>query len=120
MPKIKNQLDYKARFALGEAIKANGQMVGEYWAYNDGWSDERVAKELAVTDNNVRAARLALFGELKRGSPPGTNPIARLFDQMTAVEARLAEVERQLAASKKGKGTDQSSGIFPIAANGHR
>jgi hypothetical protein len=100
----KNQLDYKARFAVGEAIKANGQMVGEYWVYNEGWSDERVAKELSVTEHNVGAARRALFGELKRGSPPGTNPIARLFDNMAAMEARLAEVERQLAAPSKGKG----------------
>jgi hypothetical protein len=115
----KNQLDYKTRFAVGETIKANGQMVGEYWTYTEGWSDERVAKELSVTDLNVKAARRALFGELKRGSPPGTNPIARLFDKLTAMEARLAEVERQLAAPSKGK----VIAAVPVQnnfANGHR
>ncbi len=82
---IKHVMDYATVVAVADVIKAHCKRTETGSAvYDEGWNDERVAKETGVTIANATSLRFKLIGTFNKPAQ------GFLFDQ------RLAAVEEVL------------------------
>jgi hypothetical protein len=83
-PKVKQRqyLTFTRRMQIYNFIKTIGKASGEFWEYQNGWSDQRVAEQFEVSHGNVVTVRQEL-GKLKTYS--GAPYAAKLKDLETMV-----------------------------------
>lgn len=79
----KNVMNYRTIFAVGNLIKDHCRVVDQQGVqYEDGWDDERIAKESGATVLNVKGLREKILGKLYK-APTRDSLEARI----TALEA---------------------------------
>ncbi len=101
-----DRMTVQQTFGILKMLEANGKKVGEYWEFNDGWSDERIAREFKVPATAVAYRRKEAFGQLRRGSRFDGNPelAAKLETLETSAQAtRVAiyKLEKRCEALEK-------------------
>ena len=91
-------------FKVLKMIEANGSLHDGYWAYNDGWSDDRVARETSVEIATIRRRRQQVFGEMRRGSPHSETNTTRIDTLEVGAQAQRVktfELERRVESMEK-------------------
>lgn len=82
----RDRLSSSQQFAVMKLIEANGEKRGEYWIYNPGWDDERVAKEAGGANIfGVARCRKQVFGLLRKTGPTGHD------DKFEEIESQLRQ-----------------------------
>jgi hypothetical protein len=87
------RLSSKQAFAVMKLIEEHGKKEGDYWIYNEGWDDERVAAETDCNLFGVRHRRKEVFGNLRHGQT-GTRV------EIAGLEARIATLELESKTSR--------------------
>jgi hypothetical protein len=86
--KMKRQyLSFSQRVQIYNFIQTVGMVKGEYWEYNEGWSDAKVAEQFKASLGNVITVRQEL-GKLK------TFTGAVYFNRIAELEARIETLEQ--------------------------
>lgn len=85
------------RATTAELIRIHGALVAvlskaedDLWAYKDGYTDKKVAKELGLKEASVRKVRRDVFGDLRKHRPVGR------YQRITDVASRLADLEERM------------------------
>ncbi len=92
-------------FAIGKEMEKVLTKDGEYWVYAEGHSDQTFADAYGVNIATIRRVRADLFGELERGN----NFFYALQQRVVALEARIAELERERRVSTYINGTQPNA-----------
>lgn len=94
----KSVMDYGAIVDAGALIRAHCRKDDSGFAvYEDGWSDERVHKELGTaTISNIVGLRRRLIGNTRRIS---TAPDAAQARRIELLEGRVAELENSVLSA---------------------
>lgn len=111
----RNRMSQAAQFAAMKLIEANGRRDGQYWQYNDGWNDLRIATEVnkslgeSCSELSIAYRRTQVFGKLKptpgSGGTRESHAVAigelRIADQaqrvaMYRLERRIEHMEKAL------------------------
>lgn len=90
-----------SRLSQGDTFKAlkmleeHGKMVGEFFEYEIGWDDDRVAKELGCSVQQIEYRRKEVFGNLKKARHGRDAEIEALEARVETldVEARALRVK---------------------------
>jgi hypothetical protein len=107
------------RFQIIEALKANGATDGKYWKFAEGWSDERIARQVECGEQQVAVIRRDCLGDIKptAANTGGIMPI--VWDRIKGLEARVQQLE---AAAKRPEHEDTTrlvmSHTLPFRPNG--
>lgn len=56
-------------YHLNKTIEAHGKREGDYWEYEVGWDDQRVADEVGVAVYHVSKRRRDIFGDIRSRAP---------------------------------------------------
>lgn len=56
----KQYLNFGQRVEVYKFIEAIGKVNGEFWEYNEGWNDSKVAEHFKYTQGNVITVRMEL------------------------------------------------------------
>lgn len=92
-------------FRLMKLIEANGQMDGDWWVYNDGWSDERISEETGIGIQPIRSRRQQVFGKMRERQGGRRSKDERTLDelrvQMQALRVADHEQQKRLEALEK-------------------
>lgn len=100
-----------AEFKALKLIEEHGTVTDGYYAYNDGWSDERIAREISCSASVVAHRRKAVFGQIKRGGADGeTNSkrIDTLDITVASLARRLETIEKAFTLLTKSGSTGLS------------
>jgi hypothetical protein len=82
------------RFQVMETLKANGAKDGDkWWSYAEGWSDERIAKQVDCGETQVASIRRDCFGDIKPTPQPGHSPLSVLFAELKSLRKRVETLE---------------------------
>lgn len=109
----RNKMSQAAQFAAMKLIEANGRREGQYWQYNDGWNDIRIANEVNkslganYSETSIAYRRTQIFGKLKplpgSGGTRETHAVAigelRIADQARRVE--IYQLQRRIEHMEK-------------------
>jgi hypothetical protein len=93
------------RFQVMEALKANGSTDGKWFKFAEGWSDERIARQVDCAEHQVASIRRDCFGDIKAVNRDGHSPIAVLFAELKTLRDRVAALE---AAAKRPANEDHT------------
>jgi hypothetical protein len=94
------------RFQIIETLKETGSKDGDkWWKFNEGWSDERIARQFECGETQVACIRRDCFGELKPTTQGGHSPVAVLFAEIKTLRARVEKLE---AAAKRPANEDHT------------
>lgn len=93
-PKKRNAPTFKDRIAIYNLIQKVTRKDGDYIAYIDGWSDERVAKETGSGHLIVAKVRVDALGKIK----PSHDQMkyAELVAQVSQLQSRLDALCKRL------------------------
>ncbi len=85
---------FKEQLAMHNLIAKHLHKDGDFWAYDEGWSDEAIAKAVNPDFNyqHAQGIRTASFGKLRPRSG-GLSPLAleKRVDELEAIVRKLAD-----------------------------
>lgn len=90
MKKDYNRPTVAQQFQVLKLIEANGARAGEFFIYNDGWSDERISSDVGVPLQSVQYRRREVFGDIR--------PTARMYADLPS--PRIDELETGLRVQR--------------------
>lgn len=76
-------------FQVLKLIESNGKMNGEFFVYNDGWSDSKIASDLNVDVDSVFYRRKKVFGNLKLYN----SNIVELVSNISSLELSIKDLK---------------------------
>lgn len=100
----RKQLRGADEYRILKLIESNGSLHDGLWAYNPGWSDDRVAREAEVDIASIRRRRQHVFGEMRRVSRHGENNSTRIEELSVGAQAQRVkthELERRVESLEK-------------------
>lgn len=89
----KKQVTARKRYEISRTIEDNGKSVGEFWEYNDGWDDKKVARQCGVNTNTTCHIRLTVFGKLTKTALMESGQVSNVMDTYS----RLSHIAEDLA-----------------------
>lgn len=90
----RTRLSNRERFVIEKFIEQNGSETAQgHWRYNDGVSDQSVAKEFETTTNTVSSVRLKTFGVLEQHASRSSGAVTELTNRVNDLERRLIKLE---------------------------
>lgn len=98
------RLTPKQTFEAMKLLEANGSVSGEIYAFNEGWSDERIAKEIGCPVQAIVARRKEVFGILARTGKEGSRNDERfsaLEQSDRELRVKCYQLEQRVAALEK-------------------
>lgn len=105
MSETRDRLNQAESFAVLKLIEANGQKDGEFWVYNDGWSDERIADDVKVPVTGVAHRRKEVFGLLRTGRGTSNQSLEPRIDaidvQLRALRVNDFDMVKRIEALEK-------------------
>jgi hypothetical protein len=93
------------RFQVMETLKATGASDGKWFKFSEGWSDERIARQVDCAEHQVASIRRDCFGDIKAVNRDGHSPVSVLFAEVKALRERVAALEK---AAARPAGEDQT------------
>ena len=99
-----NRLTAKQTFEVMKLLEANGSVSGEHYAFHDGWSDERIAKDVGVPVVAVQSRRRDVFGKLMMSGPHGSRNderFAALEQNDREMRVKTFQLEQRVASLEK-------------------
>lgn len=87
----RSNIDRAQIYAIAKTLEAVGKVDGQYYEYNDKWSDRRVAETHKCTEHNVAGVRKQVFGPISAGQKPGSQSV--LHQRLASIETRLDALE---------------------------
>lgn len=105
---VKNFMRASDKFAVADMIKKHISKNGNYWVYQDGWSDEVVARKFGrgASEQNVKTVRKAAFGPLLPRPTNGTKKERGNDGRILGHEQRISKLEVVMARICSGLGID--------------
>lgn len=98
--KYKGKMSPRQSFEIMKMIEAHGTKNGDFWEYEAGWDDERIARELDLNLRAVVYRRLDAFGPTRPSSR--ANPLEPRIDaietQMRALRVYDFELAKRVEA----------------------
>lgn len=102
----KQYLTFGQRVEVYKFIESVGKVNGEFWEYNEGWNDSRVAEHFKYTQGNVITVRMEL-GKLSSAphAPYGIKvkdleaTTVRHEEHIADLFRKINELERKLNAN---------------------
>lgn len=98
----KYHLNFKERMKIHKLLTENGKMDIGYYVYNNGWNDERVAKEVGgqVKFGHVANHRLSEFGKI---AAPMLASKYNVMEEIENLKKRLDALEDIYLTTGDGK-----------------
>ena len=98
------RLTTKQEFELMKMLEANGAVSGEHYAFNEGWSDERIAKAIGCQVPAVANRRKEVFGKLAMTGREGSRNEERFVELEKSdreLRVKCFHLEQRLASLEK-------------------
>ena len=98
------RLTTKQEFELMKMLEANGAVSGEHYAFNEGWSDERIAKAIGCQVPAVANRRKEVFGKLAMTGREGSRNEERFVELEKSdreLRVKCFHLDQRLASLEK-------------------